>query len=198
MRKVTPLPNPASVVRVRQRTWLVNEVVRPKPTSDATLVRLSCIDDDAAGEPLDVLWEMEVSPEIVPDEPQLIDRAEALDDPRMFGAYLNALRWNCVTSTDKRLLQAPFRAGIDLKPYQLEPLREALGSTSSSTARPSCPLNRYYRRRGPCTPDGCPVSRCQQGFVPRGKHRTIPSASASGGWLAAVVRGEATARSTGM
>ncbi len=113
------LPNPASVVRVRQRTWLVNDVVHSGMPGDATLVRLSCIDDDAAGEPLDVLWEMEVSPEIVPDEPQLIEQAEALDDPQMFGAYLNALRWNCVTSTDRRLLQAPFRAGIDLKPYLL-------------------------------------------------------------------------------
>ena len=36
------------------------------------------------------------------------------------------MRWNCVTSTDARLLQAPFRAGIRLDPYQLEPLRKAL------------------------------------------------------------------------
>ncbi len=44
----------------------------------------------------------------------------------MFGSYLNTLRWNCVTSTDPGLFQAPLRAGIDVKPYQLEPLRKAL------------------------------------------------------------------------
>jgi hypothetical protein len=36
------------------------------------------------------------------------------DPPQRFAAYLNALRWNCVTSTDPRPLQAPFRAGIRL------------------------------------------------------------------------------------
>ena len=43
-----------------------------------------------------------------------------------FAAYLNTLRWNCVTSTDPNLLQSPFRAGIRLDAYQLEPLRKAL------------------------------------------------------------------------
>ena len=88
-------------------------------------MELSCIDDDAPGEQLAVLWELEVAPEVLPDNPTLA-ATTALDDPRVFGAYLNALRWDCVTSTDRRLLQAPFRAGIDLKPYQLEPLRKAL------------------------------------------------------------------------
>jgi SNF2 family DNA or RNA helicase len=48
------------------------------------------------------------------------------DDPQVFGSYLNTLRWNCVTSTDPGLFQAPLRAGIDVKPDQLEPLRKAL------------------------------------------------------------------------
>ena len=41
-------------------------------------------------------------------------------------AYLHALRWGCVTSTDPTLFQAPLRAGIIPKSYQLEPLRKAL------------------------------------------------------------------------
>jgi hypothetical protein len=48
------------------------------------------------------------------------------DQPRQFSAYLNTLRWNCVTATDAELFQAPYRAGIDVKAYQLEPLRKAL------------------------------------------------------------------------
>ena len=48
------------------------------------------------------------------------------DDPRLFSAYLHTLRWNCVTSTNPNLFQAPYRAGIEVKAFQLEPLRKAL------------------------------------------------------------------------
>jgi len=93
---------------------------------DTPRVRLSCLDDDAAGEQLEVLWAFEVDSRIIEDEDSFAHRASRLDDPKSFAAYLNAIRWDCVTSTDRRLLQSPFRAGIDLKPYQLEPLRKAL------------------------------------------------------------------------
>ena len=36
------------------------------------------------------------------------------------------MRWNCVTATNPGLFQAPFRAGIRIDAYQLEPLRKAL------------------------------------------------------------------------
>ena len=48
------------------------------------------------------------------------------DPPRLFSAYLHTLRWNCVTATDPKLFQSPFRAGIKIDAYQLEPLRKAL------------------------------------------------------------------------
>src|SRR5438309_5137095 len=48
------------------------------------------------------------------------------DKPRLFSAYLHTLRWNCVTATNPRLFQAPYRAGIEVMAYQLEPLRKAL------------------------------------------------------------------------
>lgn len=51
---------------------------------------------------------------------------KGFDDPRFFGAYVHTLRWNCVTATDPKLFQAPFRAGIRIDAYQLEPLRKAL------------------------------------------------------------------------
>ncbi len=41
-------------------------------------------------------------------------------------AFLHTLRWNCVTATDPNLFQAPFRAGIKIDAYQMEPLRKAL------------------------------------------------------------------------
>lgn len=125
-RPTPPRPNPGDIVRVRQRTWLCEDVLLGRTESEASVVRLACLQDDAAGESISVLWEHEVDAAVVATEPALSTGPVTLDDPRMFSAYLHALRWNCVTSTDKRLLQAPFRAGIDLKAYQLEPLRKAL------------------------------------------------------------------------
>jgi hypothetical protein len=48
------------------------------------------------------------------------------DSARLFSAYLHTLRWNCVTATDPKLFQSPFRAGIRIDAYQIEPLRKAL------------------------------------------------------------------------
>ncbi len=121
-----PLPAKGDVVRVRQRTWLVAGVTPATTSFHSGLVHLSCLDDDAAGQEVRVLWDHELDAELVPDEPELLQARGKLDSPRLFGAYLHAMRWNTVTSTDHRLLQSPFRAGIDLKPYQLEPLRKAL------------------------------------------------------------------------
>jgi ERCC4-related helicase len=51
---------------------------------------------------------------------------KGFDCADLFSAYLHSLRWNCVTSTEAKLFQAPYRAGIEVKAYQLEPLRKAL------------------------------------------------------------------------
>jgi superfamily II DNA or RNA helicase len=120
------IPEAGAIVHVRQRLYLVEQVVPPPRQGEATLVRLSCVDDDAQGQSLDVLWENELDAEVRNAEiwSRIADRG--FDPAPRFAAYLNTLRWNCVTSTDPRLLQAPFRAGITLDPYQLEPLRKAL------------------------------------------------------------------------
>jgi hypothetical protein len=48
-------PEAGNIVRVRQRQYFVEEVVPRGPGDDATLVRMSCLDDDAQGQPLAVL-----------------------------------------------------------------------------------------------------------------------------------------------
>lgn len=119
-------PQPGNIVAVRQRLYLVEEVLPPAGTGDSTLLRLSCVDDDAQGEPLEVLWERELDAEVITGEAWGAIATRGFDPPARFSAYLNTLRWNCVTSTDPNLLQSPFRAGIRLDAYQLEPLRKAL------------------------------------------------------------------------
>jgi len=44
-------PQPGQIVRVRSRQYLVDDVAPPPRPGDATLVRLSCLDDDAQGAP---------------------------------------------------------------------------------------------------------------------------------------------------
>ncbi|MFN7766080.1 MAG: DISARM system SNF2-like helicase DrmD, partial [Planctomycetaceae bacterium] len=122
----SPPPAPGQIARVRQRLYLVEQAISPRASRDSTLVRLSCLDDDNQGQPLEVLWERELDPEILTAEAWDQIAHRGFDQPRLFAAYFNTLRWNCVTATDPRLFQAPFRAGIQLDAYQLEPLRKAL------------------------------------------------------------------------
>jgi superfamily II DNA or RNA helicase len=114
------------IVRVRQQQYFVEEVVPPAAGDDATLVRMSCLDDDAQGQPLDVLWEKEVDSEPITAEAWQSIASRGFDPPKLFSAYLHTLQWNCVTSTDANLFQSPFRAGIRIDAYQLEPLQKAL------------------------------------------------------------------------
>jgi SNF2 domain-containing protein len=119
-------PEVGDLVRVRSRRWLVEEVVRPEQRSQSPIVRLACADDDAQGQSLDVFWNYELDRRILEEEGWQDLAAKGFDAPRQFAAFLHTLRWNCVTATDPNLFQAPFRAGIKIDAYQMEPLRKAL------------------------------------------------------------------------
>ena len=116
-------PATGQVVRVRTRTYLVESTER---SGAGTLVRLACLDDDAQGQELSVSWELELDTEIVGADSWRTIGNKGFDPPKFFGAYIHTLRWNCVTATDPKLFQSPFRAGIRIDAYQLEPLRKAL------------------------------------------------------------------------
>ena len=119
-----PAVSTGTLVRVRQRHYLVEGVLAAEGA--ASVVQLACIDDDAQGQRLDVIWDAETDARVIPAGRSALKAATHPDDPRTFAAYLHALRWGCVTSTDPTLFQAPLRAGIVPKSYQLEPLRKAL------------------------------------------------------------------------
>lgn len=115
-----------NVVRVRSRQYLVEEVVAPPRPGEDTKVRLSCLDDDAQGQPLEVLWESEIDAQIMTPASWAAVAKKGFDDPARFAAWLHTQQWNCVTATDPGLFQSPWRAGIEVMAYQLEPLRKAL------------------------------------------------------------------------
>jgi superfamily II DNA or RNA helicase len=119
-------PEVGELVQIRSRRWLVEDVVPAPAPSQSPLVRLSCADDDAQGQSLDVFWDYELDRRILKEEGWERLAAKGFDAPHRFAAFLHTLRWNCVTATDPNLFQSPFRAGIKIDAYQMEPLRKAL------------------------------------------------------------------------
>ncbi|WP_437552936.1 DISARM system SNF2-like helicase DrmD [Sorangium sp. So ce367] len=124
MEKPAAPPQEGQFVRVRARRYLVEKVQRVD--DEDTAVTLACVDDDAAGATLEVLWERELDGTILKTDAFEAGRVDGFDRPDLFAAYLDTLRWSSVTSTDPQLFQAPYRAGISIKAHQLEPLRKAL------------------------------------------------------------------------
>ena len=117
-------PQRGDFVRVRTRRWLVED--EHSAGDRLTALRLACVDDDAQGEVVEVLWDAELDASVLKDEGWASVAKFGTDDPSVFSAYLRTLRWNTATAADRDLFQAPFRAGIHQDAYQLLPLRKAL------------------------------------------------------------------------
>ena len=129
------VPEAGQLVRVRGQQWVVAGVSRSRQPVDElaasrlpgrTLVRLTSVSDDDLGEDLTVVWEVEPGREVVPATRLPAVTADGWDDPERLGAFLDAVRWGTVASADTRTLQSPFRSGISIEEYQLEPVARAL------------------------------------------------------------------------
>ncbi len=127
------IPESGQIVTVRQRRYVVVEVqksalpITPLATqieAGQQLVTLNSIEDDALGETLQVIWEIEPGTSI--EERINLPQPDGFDTPDRLDAFLNAVRWGAVSSADMRALQAPFRSGIDIEDYQLDPLVRAI------------------------------------------------------------------------
>ncbi|MCA9691250.1 MAG: DEAD/DEAH box helicase family protein, partial [Myxococcales bacterium] len=119
-------PRAGDLAIVRHRRYWVEAVAPATSTREQTCVELVCLDDDAAGRKLTVLWELELGARVLDPAADGLGVVDRLDPPRHFAAYFNAVRWNCVTATDPGIFQAPFRAGIRIEEHQLAPLQRAL------------------------------------------------------------------------
>jgi len=127
------IPEPNQLVHVRDRHWLVTDVaaaVLPNSPSESSpaehLVQLSSVDDDGLGEELKVFWELESDARVLPRATLPTPRADHFDEPDHLAAFLDAVRWGAVASADIKALQAPFRSGITIEDYQLDPVVRAL------------------------------------------------------------------------
>jgi hypothetical protein len=81
---------PGQIARIRSRRYLVEEVVLPPKPGDQTLVRAACLDDDAQGDRLEVLWEKEVDAEVLGEASWKQVAEKGFDAPPIFSAYLLA------------------------------------------------------------------------------------------------------------
>jgi len=126
-------PEQGQLVRVRQRQYVVTDIrqttlpaspLLPKATSPQSLVLLSSIEDDGLGEELQVIWELEPGTQVY--ERVELPQPTGFDDPARLDAFLDAVRWGAASSADIRTLQAPFRSGIDIEDYQLDPVVRAI------------------------------------------------------------------------
>ncbi|MCC6899945.1 MAG: DEAD/DEAH box helicase family protein [Polyangiaceae bacterium] len=129
------VPTPGQLVTVRNRRFVVTGVEASTSQLDLYaelvaqsaqhLVSLQSVEDDGAGEELAVIWEIEPGTQVY-EKATLPDPTQGFDDPARLGAFLDAVRWGAVASADVQHLSAPFRSGIKIEDYQLDPVVRAL------------------------------------------------------------------------
>src|SRR4051812_12793437 len=126
-------PELGQLVHVRSRRWVVNEVrastlppppLEPIPHVPQHLVSLLSVEDDALGEELQVVWQIEPGAEVV--EKVGLPEPTGFDAPDRLDAFLDAVRWGAASTADLKNIQAPFRSGIDIEDYQLDPVFRAI------------------------------------------------------------------------
>ncbi|MGJ6968626.1 DISARM system SNF2-like helicase DrmD [Streptosporangium sp. G11] len=132
--ETSTLPAIGQVVTVRNRPWVVADVRQGSVAApdDTTLtsraphvVNLVSIEDDARDERLRVVWELEPGAAAY-EQHALPNPARGFDPPGHLDAFLDAVRWGAIASADTTVLQAPFRSGIQIEEYQLDPVVRAL------------------------------------------------------------------------
>ncbi|MGR6320070.1 DISARM system SNF2-like helicase DrmD [Micromonospora soli] len=116
-------PTIGDLVAVRGQRWVVSDV---QDGEHSSLVSLQSVEDGRYGHTLDVIWEVEPGRQVLPSGslPNVADGK--FDSPQRLAAFLDAVRWSAVTSADVKTLQAPFRSGVAIEDYQLEPVARAV------------------------------------------------------------------------
>src|SRR5260370_31612466 len=115
MQALRSVPEQGQLAVVRQRRYVVTDVRRglSAPQLDERpqhLVSLTSVEDDALGEELQVIWEIE--PGARAFEKMELPEPRGFDQPAHLQAFLDAVRWGAASIADTRQLQPPFRIVI--------------------------------------------------------------------------------------
>jgi len=121
-------PEAGQLVEVRRRQWVVADTQSSRTgnghSSSQNFVTLSSIDEDSLGEQIEVIWEIEPGAHII--ERAGLPSISGRDDTETLEAFLDAVRWGAATNADRGFLQAPFRSGVSIEDFQLDPLVRAI------------------------------------------------------------------------
>jgi superfamily II DNA or RNA helicase len=128
------VPEEGQLVSVRDRHWIVKGVqpsslppdVMSRSDTPQHLVELSSVEDDGLGEELTVIWQIEPAVRILETANLPVPIADRFDEPGRLSTFLDAVRWGAIASADSESLQSPFRSGITIEEYQLDPVVRAL------------------------------------------------------------------------
>lgn len=122
------VPQQGQLVEVRRRRWIVANIVASESSQFRGalqhFVSLSSIDEDGLGEELQVVWEIEPGAHII--EKAGLPEITGFDFADKLDAFLDAVRWGAATNADRSFLQAPFRSGVSIEDFQLDPLVRAI------------------------------------------------------------------------
>jgi hypothetical protein len=127
---VQTIPEIGQLAIVRKRPFVLTEIIPSAPglggaaTKTNHLIKLSSVEDDGLGEELQVIWELE--PGTTVHEKSTLPNPDPFDHPKRLQAFLDAVRWGAVSQADDKALQSPFRSGIEIDEYQLDPVVRAL------------------------------------------------------------------------
>ncbi len=126
-------PEQGQLVQLRSRPWVVNQIkpstlpgnaLQQPLASPQHLLTLSSVEDDGLGEELQVLWEIEPGAKII--ERVALPAPTHFDSPEKLDAFLDAVRWGAASTADHKNIQSPFRSGIEIEDYQLDPVVRAI------------------------------------------------------------------------
>lgn len=129
---ISPPPEFGQMVRIRGRNFVVTHV-KASALPDAgrsaaglgrLMVEASSLDDTGLGEEAAFLWDLEPGAEVIGKVS--LPKPTAFDPPESLDAFLLALKWSAISAADQKALQSPFRSGIEIEDYQLDPLVRAL------------------------------------------------------------------------
>lgn len=126
--KIYLVPEVGQLVEVRRRQWVVTQVDAGGMNANFNkiqhLVSMESIDEDSIGEELQVIWEIEPGARVL--EKAGLPTITGYDSNNKLNAFLDAVRWGAASNAERQFLQAPFRSGITIEDYQLDPLVRAI------------------------------------------------------------------------
>ena len=128
------VPEQGQMVEARHRQWIATDIKKAEPNligykseinpDYCHLVTLASVEDDSLHEEIQIVWEIEQGSRVF--QKSELPAVKNFDEPPLLDAFLDAVKWGAASTTDAATLQAPFRSGIEIEDYQLDPLVRAI------------------------------------------------------------------------